>query len=102
MASDDATSSTAEEVDIVSGKDIQEIECESPHTKDLVGDRSLLGDEDITELFNRLSTADDVAQEMEQKLDAVLENLDKLLDILDQEVTSGLPTGDTTKNVKSS
>jgi hypothetical protein len=57
----------------------------------------LSGDEDITELFNHLRTADDVAQEMEQKLDAVLEHLDKLLDVLDPEGTSGLPTADTTK-----
>lgn len=93
----DATSSTAEEVVIVSGNGVQETGHESPHTKDLAEDCSLSGDEDITELFNHLRTADDVAQEMEQKLDAVLENLDKLLDVLDPEGSSRLPTADTTK-----
>jgi hypothetical protein len=92
MDSDNVTSSTAKEVVIVSGKEVQETKREPPHTKDLVEDSSLLGDEDITELFNHLRTADDVAQEMEQKLDAILENLDKLLDVLDPEGTSGPPT----------
>lgn len=43
---------------------------------------ALLGDEDI-EILTRLECADDVAQEMEQKLDAVLGDLDRLLAQLD-------------------
>lgn len=91
----DATRSTPSEV-VIMGKHIQEVERECS-TEDLLEDRLLIGDEDITELFNRLSAADDAAQKMEQKLDAVLENLDKLLDVLDPEAASDLPTGDARK-----
>lgn len=43
---------------------------------------ALLGGED-NEILTRLKCADDVAQEMEQKLDEVLSHLDRLLAELD-------------------
>ncbi len=53
---------------------------------------SMLGGEDVSDLLLRLSTAHDVAQEVEQKLDVVLENLDKLLGVLDPDACLDEPT----------
>lgn len=48
----------------------------------LMEDDATLGGADITELLERLSSADSMARDMETKLDNVLENLDNLLDML--------------------
>lgn len=48
----------------------------------LTEDDSMLGSTDITELLERLSNADNMARDMETKIDNVLENLDNLLDML--------------------
>jgi hypothetical protein len=44
---------------------------------------SLLLSDEETDILTQLTSADHVAQEMEQKLDAVLDNLDRLLAELD-------------------
>lgn len=56
-----------------------------------VQDPSMLEGEDVSDLLFRLSTAHDVAQEVEQKLDAVLENLDRLLGMLDSDACPDEP-----------
>jgi hypothetical protein len=47
----------------------------------------LLRDEDV-EVLTQLNNADHIAQDMEQKLDAVLSDLDRLLEQLDSEDTN--------------
>lgn len=44
---------------------------------------SLLGGDDVAQLLERLSSAENVADGVESKLDSVLQNLDKLLAALD-------------------
>ena len=53
----------------------------------LAEDPSLLGGEDVEELLQRLSSADNMAQGMEAKLDGVLKDLDGLLALLGAEET---------------
>ncbi|KAF9532094.1 hypothetical protein CPB83DRAFT_904205 [Crepidotus variabilis] len=51
----------------------------------LNGDSSLLGGDDIAELWKQLNGADSMALEVESKLDNVLSNLDNLLEALDSD-----------------
>ncbi|KAF5312060.1 hypothetical protein D9619_002708 [Psilocybe cf. subviscida] len=44
---------------------------------------ALLGGDDVAQLLERLSSAENVADGVESKLDSVLQNLDKLLAALD-------------------
>jgi len=49
---------------------------------------NLLGGEDVMELLERLTSADTMAQGMENKVDSVLENLDSLLALLGSSVNN--------------
>jgi hypothetical protein len=44
---------------------------------------ALLGGDDVAQLLERLSSAENVADGVESKLDTVLQNLDKLLALID-------------------
>ena len=55
-------------------------------------DPSMLEGEDVSDLLSRISAAHNVAQEVEQKLEAVLENLDSLLGALDSDACPEEPT----------
>jgi dynactin complex subunit len=70
----------------------------------LAEDPSLLEGEDVTELFQRLSSADSMTKEMESKIDNVLNDLDELLALLGAEEipttsedTNSTSSPDTTK-----
>lgn len=71
-------------------------------------DPSLLGGDDVAELLQRLSSADNMAQGMEAKIDGVLQDLDELLALLGAEETSttsedvdSTSAPDTTKTLQS-
>ena len=71
-------------------KILQQLESEltqSSISELLAKDPSLLGGDDVAELLQQLSNADDMAQGMESKLDSVLQNLDDLLALVGAEVT---------------
>lgn len=52
---------------------------------------SLLGGEDVADLLQRLTNAESMAEGMENKIDNVLQNLDKLLGILDNTAAADKP-----------
>lgn len=94
-------------------ENLKEIESDLAQTSisDLLAeDPSLLGGDDVAELLQRLSSADSMAQGMESKIDAVLQDLDELLALLGAEEipttsedvvsTSADSAPDTTKNLQ--
>ncbi|KAF8963909.1 hypothetical protein BDZ97DRAFT_959188 [Flammula alnicola] len=71
---------------IASETKLLEIEANLTQISGLVtDDPSLLESEDVGELLQRLTDAENMAEGMESKLDSVLENLDHLLALLDDD-----------------
>ncbi|KAH9486399.1 hypothetical protein JR316_0000463 [Psilocybe cubensis] len=58
-------------------KEIAEVEAELNALMD--ENSNLLGSEDVTELLQRLANAENMAEDMESKVDSVLQKLDELL-----------------------
>ena len=66
-------------------KEIESDSAQPSISEILADDPSLLEGEDVEELFQRLSSADSMAQGMEAKIDSVLQDLDELLALLGPE-----------------
>ncbi len=69
---------------------IIEIEQEIAQLSEFVtSDPALLGGEDVAQLLQRLTSAETMAEGMENRIDSVLQNLDSLLGLLDGDDISG-------------
>ena len=67
-----------------------EIEQEIAQLSEFVtSDPALLGGEDVAQLLQRLTSAETMAEGMENRIDSVLQNLDSLLGLLDDDDIAG-------------
>ena len=88
---------------LISEHDLLDLEADLNEISPLLTENpDLLGGKDVAELLERLNNTDEIAQSMEDKLDAVLKNLDNILAILDkggapqngEEIDEGLKDND--------
>ncbi|PPQ79871.1 hypothetical protein CVT25_002927 [Psilocybe cyanescens] len=62
---------------------------------------NLLGGEDVAEMLQRLTSAENMAEDMESKVDSVLQKLDELLSALNTSETATELSSEATANIAS-